>query len=184
MIRLSTMAGADKYFSRIERFILPQALLDQTLQSLRAEGMYQVESLVFWAGTIDARTATVTHLLVPKGKGVFQHPLQIRVTEEIMAALFDVLNPPDLILLGQVHTHLGEAFHSHADDRYSLDTPGFLSLVVPFGGRDSVEAWKKWAFYECTGSGRFRPLDAGEITRRFVVDQNGKASTHEIRAAN
>lgn len=178
------MAESNKYFSRIERFILPQALLDQTLLSLRAEGMYQVESIVFWAGTVDSNTATLTHLLVPKGKGVFQHPLQIRVSEEIMAALFDILNPPDLILLGQIHTHLGEAFHSHADDRYSLDTPGFLSLVVPFGGRDSVEAWKQWAFFECTGSGLFRPLDTGEISRRFVVDQNGKISTYEIQAAN
>ncbi len=184
MTRLNTMVKADKYFPLIERFILPQALLDQTLHRLRTEGMYQVESILFWAGTIDAGTATVTHILVPKGKGVFQHPLQIRVSEEIMAALFDILDPPDLILLGQVHTHLGEAFHSHADDRYSPDTPGFLSLVVPFGGRHGVEAWTQWAFYECTGPGRFRPLDAGEITRRFIIDKNGKVSTHEIRTCN
>jgi hypothetical protein len=178
------MVEADKYFPRIERFVLPQALLDQSLQRLRAEGMYQVESILFWAGTSDAGIATVTHILVPKGKGVFQHPLQIRVSEEIMAALFDILAPPDLILLGQVHTHLGEAFHSHADDRYSPDTPGFLSLVVPYGGRDGVEAWMQWAFYECIGSGRFRPLDAGEITRRFVIDKKGKISIHEIRSTS
>ncbi len=32
----------------------------------------------------------------------------------------------------QVHTHAGEAFHSQTDDEFPIvQTPGFLSLVIP-----------------------------------------------------
>jgi hypothetical protein len=39
----------------------------------------------------------------------------------------------------QVHTHGHEAFHSETDDAYpAVQTPGFLSLVIPWFARGPV----------------------------------------------
>lgn len=176
------MGGPSKYFTAIETFTLPPSLLDETLAALRAEGELRVESLVFWAGSVGEGKATVTHLFVPKGDGVFKHPLQVRVHDRVIAALCGELDPPRLVLLGQAHTHLEEAFHSPSDDRFSLDTPGYVSIVIPYFGRGDAGTWREWAFYECQGRGRFREIAAAERDRRFVVAPDGAVHVHDVRA--
>jgi hypothetical protein len=176
------MGGTNKYFKPIETFTLPRRLANETLVALRAEGRFAVESLVFWAGSVDDGKATITHIFVPKGEGVFKHPLQVRVDDHVIAAVCGGLDPPKLVLLAQVHTHRGEAFHSPSDDRFSLDTPGYLSLVVPNFGRGDSSAWHEWAFYECQGQGRFRPIDVAERTRRLLIAPDGAVTIHDIHA--
>jgi hypothetical protein len=182
MIRTNTKAGTSKYFQRIDRFRLAAELLEATLDALRAEGQYRVESLVFWGGSLRDGHATVDHLFVPKGLGVLKHALQVRVNENVVAAICDYLDPPHLVLFGQVHTHIGEAFHSPSDDRFSLDTPGYLSLVIPNAGRDDVSRWEDWAFFECEGGGRFRRIDTGERATRFTVSSNTKVIIQDVYA--
>jgi hypothetical protein len=176
------MVGTSKYFKPIETFALPATLLDETLIALRAEGGFSVESLVFWGGSVDSGKATITHVFVPKGEGVSKHPLQVRVDDHVIAALCGQLDPPRLMLLGQVHTHRDEAFHSPSDDRFSLDTPGYLSLVVPNFGRGDASAWHEWAVYECQGRGRFRPMDAVERSRRLLIAPDGAVTIHDVHA--
>lgn len=183
MIGTNIMVDTSKYFPTMGTFTLSASLLNETLAALRREGEYRVESLVFWAGTPKPDgTAVVTHVFVPKGAGVYLHALQVRVDENVIAALCGELDPPRLVLLGQVHTHMDEAFHSPSDDRFSLDTPGYISIVIPNFGRDDAEAWHTWAFYECEGGGRFHPLDSAECARRFIVVPDGAATVHDVRA--
>ena len=182
MIQPNTMDATNKYFQAIDTFTLPAALLDETLAALRAEGQLRVESLVFWAGSVQNGAATVTHVVVPKGDGVFKHPLQVRIDENVLAAVCDLVDPPRLLLLGQVHTHLGDAFHSPTDDRFSLDTPGYLSIVIPNFARDDAALWHLWAFYECQGGGRFRPIDGAERAYRFIVAPHRTVTVHDVHA--
>jgi len=179
MIRQNTMAAKDKFFPRISRFVLSFPLLEATVKTLQTEGHFEVESILFWAGTVSGGIATVTDILVPKGPGVFQHPLYIRVDDRIIAALCDVLDPPRLVLLAQVHTHLEEAFHSPTDDHFSLGTPGLLSVVVPNAAQDRVARWDEWAFFECLGGSGFRVIKNGELIERFSIGSHGVGS-HEI----
>lgn len=172
------MAETHSFFARIQRFMLPAQLLEATVEHLRAEGQFRVESIVFWAGRVDGLLATMTHLVVPRGSGVFKHPLQVRVSEDVIAEVCELLDPPHLVLLGQVHTHMGAAFHSPTDDRYSLDTPGYLSLVVPDFAREDASHWTDWAFHECDGHGAFRRLSASEAGRRFIVDPTAEVIVH------
>lgn len=168
------MDASNKYFPAIGAYILPASLPEMTVQVLRAEGTFRVESLVFWAGYVNGSTAVVTQIFVPKGDGVFQHRLQHRIDEKIIAAIGELLDPPRLVLLGQVHTHEHDAFHSPADDKFSLDTPGFLSVVLPEFGRGESSDWQRWAFYECVASGTFRELPADEIQKKFRLDGKGQ----------
>lgn len=176
------MAATNKYFPRIDTFALSTALLDNTLSALRAEGQFCVESLVFWGGAVAGGVAVVTHVFVPKGPGVYKHQLQVRINEQVIAALCGELDPPRLVLLGQVHTHREAAFHSPSDDRFSLDTPGYVSIVIPEFARHNVSAKDEWAFYECEGGGRFRKIEAKERARRFLITPDGAVTVHDVRA--
>lgn len=176
------MAVPSDMFQSIEHFEISEPLLRQTVDILRKEGRYEVESLLFWAGCVSGKTAVISHIVIPKGPGVYQHPLQVRVNEAVMAAVCDVVDPPERVLLGQVHTHIGEAFHSHADDQNSLDTPGYLSLVVPYAAKDDATHWMRWAIFECLGARRFRKWDRQEIARRFVLNSQQRITIHEAHA--
>ena len=176
------MAATNRYFPSVEKFPLSQSLVERTLDALQAEGQFRVESLVFWAGTVTDGLATVTDVFVPKGPGVFKHPLQVRVSDELIAVLCGRLDPPRLVLLGQVHTHMGAAFHSPSDDRFSMDTPGYISIVVPSFARADMAAGDGWAFYECEGRGRFRPVEAEERVRRFPRVAEGEVTVHAVYA--
>lgn len=181
MTARNTMADGSKFFPQISRFVLSGPLIDATVRVLQAEGRFKVESILFWAGTVRDGTATVSDVLVPKGPGVVKRPLQIRVDDRSIAALCDVLDPPRLVLLGQIHTHLGAAFHSYADDHFCFETAGFLSAVVPHAARKAAGEWCTWAFFECLGGPRFRPLTRRELKRRFTVESHN-VRVHEIYA--
>jgi hypothetical protein len=181
MTRQNTMDGKDKFFPRISRFVLSLPLLDATAKTLQADGRFEVESILFWAGAVTNGVATVTDILVPKGWGLFQRPLHIRVDEGIVAALCDVLDPPRLVLLGQVHTHIDEAFHSYSDDHFSFGTSGLLSIVVPDAARGGAEPWREWAFLECQGGSEFRSIESEERSERFSIGSHA-VRTHEIHA--
>lgn len=161
------MADKNRFFPSISRFVVSPSLLHETLRALQEEGQYSVESMVFWAGHLSHDAATITHLIVPKGPGVFKHPLQIRISDAVVAALFDVLDPPRLVLLAQVHTHLEEAFHSAVDDHFSFDTPGLLSVVVPNGGAGTSSDWERWSFYESLGRGDFTAISPTDLSNRL-----------------
>jgi hypothetical protein len=179
MIRQNTMAAKDRFFPHISQFVLSATLLEATIKALQAEGRFEVESILFWAGAVSAGIATVTDVLVPKGPGVFQGPLHIRVDEAVIAALCDVLDPPRLVLLAQVHTHLEEAFHSYTDDHFSFGTRGLLSVVVPNAARDGAARWNEWAFLECLGGSEFRLIENEELARRLSIESHD-VRIHEI----
>ena len=173
------MGAKDKFFPKISKFALSPSLLEATTKALQAEGRFEVESILFWAGTVSGGIATVTDVLIPKGPGVFQRPLHIRVNEGIIAALCDVLDPPRLVLLAQVQTHLEEAFHSHTDDHFSFGTPGLLSVVVPNAARDGATRWNEWAFLECLGGSEFRLIENEELAERLRMHSHD-VHIHEI----
>lgn len=175
------MAGKDKFYPQISRFVLSRPLLEATARTLQIEGNFTVESILFWAGRVQGGIATVTDILVPKGSGVIQLPLHVGVNEAVIAALFDVLDPPDLVLLGQVHTHLACAFHSSSDDHGSLGTPGFLSVVVPNAARGGARQWDEWAFFECLGGSEFKLFRKEELARRVLIGLHD-VTVHEIHA--
>jgi hypothetical protein len=175
------MADRNKFFPPISTFVLSRHLLEVTVNVLQTEGQFKVESILFWAGTVRDGIATVSDILVPKGPGVIQQRSLVRVDDQIIAALCDVLDPPRLVLLGQVHTHLAAAYHSYTDNHFCFETPGFLSVVVSRAGRDGAERWREWAFFECLGGPEFQPLTKRIVRRRFTMGSHD-VGVHEIYA--
>jgi hypothetical protein len=167
----------------IQTFVFAAPFLERVVDTLREEGAGQVESIVFFAGTLEQATATsrVTHLLVPKGPGVFKHAYHIRVSDRIIARLCNFVDPPHRVLLGQVHTHKEEAFHSLTDDANSLDTPGYLSIVIPRFAVAAPSAWRDWAFHECVAPGTFRLWAPAEVEQRISIESTGEVEVHDVQ---
>jgi len=107
---------------------IASAVLPESFEILRSCGAGRAECVVYWLGrrTNDALVDEVVH---PKHSshaggydvdGAWQNQLWLRMARE------------DRRLLAQVHTHPAAAYHSQRDDAMAaLQTPGFLSLVVP-----------------------------------------------------
>jgi hypothetical protein len=122
----------------------------------------------------------VTHLFVPTGPGVRKHAFYVRVSDRVIASLANLVDPPHLVLIGQVHTHKFEAFHSETDDASSLDTRGYLSVVIPRFAADPPELWREWAFHECVAPRQFRLLSNAEVGRRFRLDDREVEERHVV----
>jgi Prokaryotic homologs of the JAB domain len=62
----------------------------------------------------------------------------------------------------QVHTHPGAAYHSATDDAYpAVQTPGFLSLVIPRFAQDA-DGLAGAHLAELTGAGEWRSVEPAE----------------------
>lgn len=149
----------------VERFIVPEALVSQTLRPLQAAGRGGNEAFVLWGGRWEGSTAfrfeqaylprqTATRserglLVVVDGAELF------RVNREFYRL--------GLTLAAQVHSHPTDAYHSETDDEYPLITlRGGLSAVVPDFGRDGESRSMDWAWYRLTGTGSWAPFVSEE----------------------
>jgi hypothetical protein len=174
------MAEISSNYPPIEVFVLTNTLLEQTVRSLRADKGDDVENIAFWAGHVASGRAEITHLLVPRGKGVIRAPYFIQVESNTISALCELLDPPRVVILAQIHTHLGRAFHSETDDKFSFDTPGYLSVVIPRCGRGGYSLWHDWSYNICLGNGKFRELSRAEIINSFIIETETTIITQEI----
>jgi hypothetical protein len=161
--------SADDYFPSIRTFRIPAGLVSGTLRALRDEGRARTESIVFWAGRLVEPDAEIHTLIIPRGPGIELHRDHVRIHISLMVRIAELADPPHSVLLAQVHTHEGSAFHSDVDDVHGFHSPGFLSIVVPRFGRGASTA-TDWAHFECLGNASVRELRALEVRNRFVVD--------------
>lgn len=113
-----------------------RSLWRSTLKHLRSCGGGQRECVVFWIGPADGppRIDEVVH---PQHTANRYH---YEVDQEWLHALWVRLARDRRSIRAQVHTHAGEAFHSHSDDEGPvIHVPGFLSLVLPdFGSENDL----------------------------------------------
>ncbi len=177
------MASRSDYFPAIDVYQVGPTLLAETLRVLQEEGQNREEALVFWAGRLAESQAEIYTIVVPKGSGVIKHPLFVRLTDEAMARVAGLVEPPRLVLMAQIHTHRGEAFHSDTDDFYGFRSPGFISAVIGNYGMGVLAAMEAWAVFECLNGGHFRRLTPTEVSRRFRQQLSLSVSIVEARDA-
>lgn len=109
------------------RFRVPPDVVLATQRHLRANGSDGNEGVVLWVGTFDP--PAILDALIPDqrvGPGRFEVSLheRQRIARELAGT--------GKIVVAQVHSHPGEAFHSWIDDRDAIPRRiGSYSLVVP-----------------------------------------------------
>jgi hypothetical protein len=158
---------------RIERLGVPIAVADATIEHLRRRGIEGHEGFVLWPGLVSQQgLAVVTTAWIPQAQ---THAGFARTHGEGMIAFVQALHEEGWALLGQVHTHPGEAFHSPIDDRYPASgRDGFLSVVIPsFGSAFDLDS-PDWAVFEL-GRGNWRAWSTEELRSRIRIIR----SSHE-----
>lgn len=134
------------------RFLVPAPVVRVTEDHLRAKGREQTEGVVLWVGTF--QPPTITRAAVPEqvtNSGRFQVPLAAR------QQLARELSGTGQVVVAQVHTHPGPAFHSNVDDAEAIPRRvGAYSLVVPNFGSGS-NLLHGAALFELHNDGSWRP---------------------------
>jgi proteasome lid subunit RPN8/RPN11 len=106
----------------------PSSIVEATLGILKGAGKSKRERGVFWLANRH-RPEVVVEAYEPiqeTSRVLFWLP------PESVRAMMQYLKEHQLIAVGQVHSHPGEAFHSETDDKCSLiGKVGAISVVVP-----------------------------------------------------
>lgn len=121
------------HLRNVERIWLPSKAAEVTHAHLREAAAKGCEGLALFVGVQDDRDFWIKEALIPPQQGI-RTPDGVCVVME-SDALFQLnlwLLKHQMLLIGQIHSHPGEAYHSPTDDQYAVATKaGSISLVVP-----------------------------------------------------
>src|ERR1700692_1747728 len=138
----------DTHLDKVQSVTVERGVIQSTIHVLRQFGAHSLEGLVLWLGNIEAGKARVIKIFVPDQNPISNETgLGYLVSGETLFNLNRTLAETGLRLIAQVHSHPEEAYHSAADDRYSIVTAdGGFSLVVPNFGHAPADL-TSWAVY-------------------------------------
>jgi hypothetical protein len=144
----------------ILRFVIPVAVVHESLVTIRAAAADGDEAFVVWAGTATGDTFTFSRAIVPRQTAhKTPHGLLVTVDSEALFELNRDCHQRGELLAGQIHAHPTEAYHSPADDQLAIvAVPGGLSIVVPNFARDGLNGIARWVCFRLGDHGRWTPL--------------------------
>lgn len=155
---------------RLSKVLICEDVLTPLEEHLRTTGLAHREEAALLTGYILGKcVGLVTTVLLPytesSSVGCI---LPMDVTVECM----DRMNQYGQIVLAQVHTHPGRAWHSDTDDHWAFtDSAGLFSIVIPAFGRFGLRRifGNGIAIYEREKSGDWSLLSPSEKRSRFFV---------------
>jgi proteasome lid subunit RPN8/RPN11 len=111
---------------------------------IEPEITHKHEGLAYLFGQTDGKTTII--LGVARAEA-YTTPGSFEVSAVAMARVVRKINDAGLQLIGQAHSHPGQAFHSDGDDAGArIAYQGFVSIVVPDYGQH-LPAMNGWAVY-------------------------------------
>jgi hypothetical protein len=126
------------------RLIFPETLPIALRECFSNAILRRHEGIAYLFGHTDGKTTVVLGAIRPEAHttaGSFD------VSAVAMARVVRKINDLGLQLVGQAHTHPGQAFHSEGDETGThIAYGGFISIVVPDYGT-KLPAIDKWAIY-------------------------------------
>ncbi len=128
-------------FLDVERVTVPHRVLEDTATTLRQVGAKGFEGIVLWAGQQDKADFHVRTAIVPAQVAKrTSEGLHVAVDGEELYRINVWLYENGLTVVGQVHSHPHEAFHSDTDDHHALvNTVGAISIVVPNFAQEPID---------------------------------------------
>jgi proteasome lid subunit RPN8/RPN11 len=120
-------------FAPVPKFIVTQACLQAIQTGLEPEMRKGHEGIVYLLGRTDGVIALATTVFRPRATTT---PGSFHVEPRAMAACVQTAGRFELQVVGQLHTHPGEAYHSDGDvEGAHIRYPGYISIVLPNYGR-------------------------------------------------
>lgn len=142
-------------------YLVPQRVLDQTFDFFRRCGGGRRECQMLWTSSWRS-PESIAEAVHPAHRA---HAGGFDVEDDWLTSFWLKLAATATGIRVQVHTHPGTAFHSPTDDEYPIiNTPGFLSLVVPNFGLGPV-GFAGAFLVEIGADGRWREVKVGSRIR-------------------
>lgn len=142
------------------RLVLTQACVAGVQECLMPEIRRGHEGIAYLLGQSDGRTTLAVAAVRPQAqttRGSFD------VSAPAMARVVRAATDAGLQVVGQLHTHPGEAFHSEGDDEGArIAFAGYVSIVLPQYGRHLPALTGMAAYFFEVGK-RFTAIDPANI---------------------
>jgi len=137
---------------------------DGLLECLAPARLLRHEGVALLLGRADGAKVSVLQCVRPTARtGAGHFVIEARAMARVVARAMD----SELQIVGQVHTHPQEAFHSAGDEEgANIRYEGFISIVIPDYG-DHLPARSGWAVYRFCEDGGWQPLGVDVVS---VVD--------------
>jgi hypothetical protein len=141
---------------------LERGLLEDTFRHFRECGRGRHECQALWLSAW-SQPGILTKVVHPRHSA---HLGGFVLDDDWLNEFWLELGTTNMGIRVQVHTHPGEAFHSHTDDEFPIvHTPGFLSLVIPNFGLGPV-GFQEAFLTEIQPDGRWKEVP---IASRLVL---------------
>jgi proteasome lid subunit RPN8/RPN11 len=154
---------------RVSRLLLCEAVIQPLEQHLRETGLERHEEAALLTGYIVGdSTGLVTTVILPYTQS---NTAGCELPIDVTMKCIDMINQCNQIVLAQVHTHPGRAWHSDTDNEWAFsDSPGLFSIVVPCFGRYGLRKilGDGAAVYERLAGGEWHRLSCLEVHKRFL----------------
>lgn len=144
----------------VRTFVIPTAVLVETISFLRKVGARGNEGFVLWSGTLTSgRNFRFSSVVIPEQVAIeTEHGLLVTVEGEALFRVNKAVHERAEILAAQVHTHPTDAYHSSTDDTFPLVTlVGALSVVLPDFARRAPQDIDRWAWYRLSKRAKWEP---------------------------
>jgi hypothetical protein len=161
-----------KGFLGIERIMVPQEVVDGTIEFLRHRGTMGLEAFALWAGVAEGNIFYVRANIIPAQSGhSSDEGVCVSVGPEELHRLNVWLYENKMGLIAQIHSHPTEAYHSETDDAYPIATTvGCISIVIPNFARQSFSVGR-CAIYRLDESKEWSYLDTPEVSKLiYIID--------------
>lgn len=143
------------------RFVISEACIDALAACLGPEIEGGREGIAYLLGQSDGTTTMALAAIRPEAqvtRGSFM------VGAPAMAKVVRAAVDRGLQVVGQVHTHPGDAYHSDGDNAGArIAFTGYVSIVLPDYGRDLPALTRAAAYFFQAGKG-FTALGASSVT--------------------
>jgi proteasome lid subunit RPN8/RPN11 len=160
---------------RLKGLMLCESVIKPLEQHLYNTGLEQREEAALLAGYIIGKsTGLVTTVILPYTES---NSVGCTLPMDVTAKCFELIHQTGQLVLAQVHTHPGRAWHSNTDNEWAFsDAPGLFSIVVPRFGRYGMRRilTNGVAVYERLANGDWHPLASSEIQRRILLVPNSR----------
>ena len=157
-------------FQQISKVIVPLRFVENIYAHLRDAGNEGVEGVGLWFGKQQDSVFTIQSSVIPAQKGYrMEEGLLYHVNGEELHRINRWAYEQKLLLLVQLHSHPGRAYHSETDDAYPIvATLGGLSIVIPNFGFDPIDK-TYWKVYRLQDDGWDELMDQ-EVDTLFHIE--------------
>jgi len=150
--------------------VVSRRFIDVAMEHLRRVGRQGGEGFAVWAGMLNGSEFEVTETIIPAQRAVrSRNGVCVIIEPQALHDLNVWLYENKRMLIAQIHSHPGEAYHSDTDDDFPVATvAGAFSLVIPdFAVRPFQ--WDTTAVYRLSPIATWDELGIIEVRNLFCI---------------